>query len=164
MTFPPPALRRSCAVLQSSCMVNPEMEKAPQLLGLRSKGPIRSRDLRCDFLSSELNPKAEAAYFIVQMWPKSYKNRSSCGSLAVGLGKVVTLVRFPSFCGSILQINCYDNDSVESEPDSQSGFGFRSFSHSKINFPFQLAHTYREESRGIKAIIKRQLTKGTKHL
>lgn len=45
--------------------LNPEMEKALQLLEFGSKGDICFTVLRFDFLSSELNPKAEAAYFLV---------------------------------------------------------------------------------------------------
>lgn len=83
---------------------NPEMEKAPQLLELGSRGDICFRGLRFDFLSSELNPKAEAACFLVYMGPKTYNNCHSCQSLMydiVELMRGVTLVRFPSFCGRI---------------------------------------------------------------
>lgn len=45
--------------------LNPEMEKAPQLLEFGSQGDVCFRGLRFDFLSSELNPEAEAAYFLV---------------------------------------------------------------------------------------------------
>lgn len=52
-------------------MVNSEMEQAPQFLESGSKGSIRFRDLRFDFLRPQLNLKVEAAYLLVYMWPKT---------------------------------------------------------------------------------------------
>lgn len=74
----------------------------------------------------------------------------------------MTVVRFPTFCGSISQINLYHDDGAESEHESQSRFGFRSFSNSKINFLFQHAHTYGEESRGIESHHKLLADEGKK--
>lgn len=54
-------------------MVNPEMEKALQLLESGSKGSICFRDLRFDFLRSELNLKVEAAYLL------AYKRQKTSG-------------------------------------------------------------------------------------
>lgn len=71
MAFPPPALTVIGAVLWRGCMVNSEMEQAPQLLESESKGSIRFRDLRFDFLRPQLNLKVEAAYLLVYMWPKT---------------------------------------------------------------------------------------------
>lgn len=63
----------------------------------------------------------------------------------------MSVVRFPTFCGSISQTSFYDDDGAGSELESQYRFGFRSFSNSKINCCFQHAHTYGEESRGIES-------------
>lgn len=71
MAFPPPAVTLSWAVLWRGYMVNPEMEKALQLLESGSKGSICFRDLRSDFLRSELNFKVEAAYLLGYMWHKT---------------------------------------------------------------------------------------------
>lgn len=73
-------------------------------------------------------------------------------------------MRFPSFFGRISQINSSDNNSTEDELEFEARFGSRSFTHSKINSPFQLTHMHREESGGTKNPPEMFVNQGKEHL